>query len=61
MGIISVLARLADIGERQEIQLRVTTTARRVHGEKNRPGETSSDEADQSEHLQESQVQIAIE
>lgn len=61
MRIVTILLVLANVREGQQIKLGLAPIAGGIDGEQDGPGDAAADEADDGEHLQEAQVEKAIE
>ena len=60
MCVVSILAALPDVGEREEIQLSLPTSACCVHRKQDGEGATASHEANDHEHLEKPEIEISI-
>jgi len=60
MGIIPILASLVNIAKGEDVELLLSTSAGCIHREQYWPSDAAANKADECEHLEEPQVQIAI-
>ena len=56
MGIVSILLRAINIGERQEIQFFLTTTTCRIDREQNWEGDAATNKANYGDNFQKSKI-----
>lgn len=60
MGEVATIGVGRDIGETEDVELLLTTTASSIDGEQDRPGDAASNEHDGRDQLQESQQEVRI-
>lgn len=60
VSIVTAILRFIDVGYSEQVQLRASATASRIHGEQDGPGDNAADEHQDRDQLQEAKEQIRV-